>query len=423
MVWGIAACGGDETTETTVAPDGTETTSAPDSSDSTTETSAPGEPTKTEELKIGASIPLSGPPSAAGIAFKAGWEMAFDEVNAAGGIVIGDTAYTIKFMAEDSEASAEGGTTAATKLCLQEGVKFLMGDIADFMVPPIYDVTSEAGTLFFVSLPINAADIPGNIAVPAPDKPLLIWSMPSSSQLDLVCPNYLVENYPDAKKIALLALDFPEYDAYKEVMTEKLAPLGLEVTGYERVATDAVDFVPVTTRMLEGKPDVIYLLRSAMSQFPMIIKTARDQGFTGPIMYSTPTDIAYAALAGDNVTDVFGTGLCMDDDDLPASVKDPIAAGRAKYGDQFVSDSILAYDQAKLLVQMIEKAQSIDPEVVQSTFETLTNAGDLTSIFGPAYAGGEETDGVNHVLVKPWPLSRMTDGVPEHVDFITIDVP
>ncbi len=33
MVWGIAACGGDETTETTVAPDGTETTSAPDSSD------------------------------------------------------------------------------------------------------------------------------------------------------------------------------------------------------------------------------------------------------------------------------------------------------------------------------------------------------------------------------------------------------
>ncbi len=41
----------------------------------------------------------------------------------------------------------------------------------------------------------------------------------------------------------------------------------------------------------------------------MIIKTARDQGFTGPIMYGQPTDIMYAKLAGDDTTDVFGTGL------------------------------------------------------------------------------------------------------------------
>jgi hypothetical protein len=113
----------------------------------------------------------------------------------------------------------------------------------------------------------------------------------------------------------------------------------------------------------------------------------------------------------------------MDSPDLPDAAKKAIAAGRAKYGDDMVSDAIGAYDQAMLLVQMIEAAQSIDPAVVEATFETLTNPGDLQSIYGPSYAGGLETTGVNHVLVKPCPLARIMDGQGELIGLFTVDVP
>jgi len=69
------------------------------------------------------------------------------------------------------------------------------------------------------------------------------------------------------------------------------------------------------------------------------------------------------------------------------------------------------------------KAQSVDPQIVQDTFEILTEPGDLQSIFGQAYVGGMETTGVNRVVVKPWPLSRLHNGQGEFVKFINIDIP
>jgi branched-chain amino acid transport system substrate-binding protein len=424
FVCSLAACGENDASSSTTTASITESTTATTGGTtpaSTAETAAT--PTKTAELIIGGSQPLSGPPSASGIAFKEGWQLAFDEVNAAGGIVVGDTAYTIKLMVEDSKGTAEGGTTVATKLCMKEGAKFLMGDISDFMVPPLYAVTSKAGALLFVSTMMNGKDIPGAVGQVGEDAPLLIHSGPPSSDLDILPAQYLAKTYPNAKKVALIALAFPDFDSYKDVITEKWAPLGLSVCSYERITVDAVDFVPMMTRILETKPDCICLLRSAMPQLPMIFKTVRDQGFTGPIMYSMPTDIMYAKLAGDNITDVFGTGLYMDSPDLPDATKKAIAAGRAKYGNDLVSDSILAYDQAMLLVQMIQKAQSIDPQVVEKTFETLTNPGDLQSIFGPAHAGGAKTTGVNRILVKPWPLARLVNGQGEMIGFSTVDIP
>jgi len=431
LVWSLAACGGDDTASTSTTTAVTESTTATTGGTpattaatvSSTDTTA-AKPTKTAELKIGGSIPLTGPPSASGLAFKQGWELACDDVNAAGGIVIGDTAYTLKMLTEDSKGTAEGSTTAATKLCMKEGAKFLMGDIADFAIPPLYAVTSKAGALLFASSMMNGKNIPGSVGQVGPDQPLLIHSAPAMSDLDIIPAQYLVENYPNVKKVALIALAFPDFDSYQDIQTANLAPLGLSVCAFERMTPDAVDFVPMITRILETKPDCIFLMRSAIAQLPIIFKTAREQGFTGPLMYSFPTDITYAKLAADDISDVIGTGLYMDAPNLTEAVKKVVADGRAKYGkDDFISDSVLAYDQAMLLTQMIEKAQSIDPTVVESTFETLTNPGDLESIFGPAYAGGLETTGVSRVLVKPWPLSRMMNGEAELIGFFTVDVP
>jgi branched-chain amino acid transport system substrate-binding protein len=375
-------------------------------------------------LKIGGCMPLSGPASAAGIAWKQGWELAFEKINAEGGLKIGSDTYTLELLLEDSKGSAEGGATAATKLCYQNSVKFLMGDISDFMVPPIYAVTSEAGALFCASLVMYSESVPGSYADVGPDKPLLIRMTLTTDETCSMSIQHLVKNYPNAKTIGLMALAFPECDTLNTYYAAAWEPFGLSVSpDYERYPPDLVDFVPTLTRLLATEPDAIVDLSSTLNQFQLIVKTARDLGFNGPIIYPLPCDPLYVAEVMPNISDVITCGFTMDDPNLPDAIKEVIELGRAKYGTDLMEDSIFAYDQVMLLAQMLVKANSVEPKVVQDTFETMTAPGSLQSVFGPANSGGLEKTGVNRALVRPSPLSRLINGKGELVGMFTIEIP
>ena len=376
-------------------------------------------------LKIGGSMPLSGPPSAAGLAFKRGWDLAVEKINKDGGLDIGGTSYMIDLLVEDSKASAEGGTTVATKLCYQDNVKFLIGDLTDFMVPPIYEVTSEAGALFCIALLNSPADMPGSVGDVGPDKPLLIRMAPAAAEICNIPAKYLAENYPDVKTVSLMCLGFPYFEPFQQKFAADWAPLGLTVnSNFEMFPPDFMDFNPMITRVLADNPDAIFLISSTLSQFPLVVKAARDAGFNGPIVFGVWAEPGYAAEATPNLSDVITCGMPMDAPNLPAAIKEVIEMGYDKYGTQdFVEDSVFAYDQIILLAQVMEKAQSIDPQEVLNTFETLSESGELQSIFGPAYVGGLQTYGTNRVLVKPIPLSRLVNGQGEFIGMFTADIP
>jgi branched-chain amino acid transport system substrate-binding protein len=379
---------------------------------------------ETKTLKIGGSMPLSGPVSAAGLAFSQGWELAVDKINEEGGLEIGDSTYMIELIVEDSKASPEGGTTAATKLCYQDGVKLLMGDIADYMIPPIYEVTSEAGVLFCVTQKLSSKDVPGSYGNPGSDMPLLIRMAPTNiPEIGMVAVEYLVENYPEVKTIGLMSPAFPEYEVLPEYYATLWAPLGLEVIPeQEMFPPDLIDFNPVVSRLLETNPDAI-VGGSTLSQFPLIVKTAREMGFNGPIVFPAVCDPGYAGEVMPNLSDVITCGIPMDAPNLPDAINEVIELGQAKYGAKnFVEDSIFAYDQVMLLAQVLVKAQSVDPQTVQDTFETLTVPGSLQSVFGSAYVGGLESTGVNRVLVRPHPLSCLVNGVGEFLGLFPVEV-
>jgi hypothetical protein len=155
----------------------------------------------------------------------------------------------------------------------------------------------------------------------------------------------------------------------------------------------------------------------------LIVKTARDSGFNGPICYSTPYDVGLAANVVPNLSDCFGNGVIVSAPNLPDSIQEVVLLGQERYGTGFISDMLHAYDIPMLLAQLLEKAQSLDPQTVQDTFETLTEPGSLQSIFGPAYVGGLQSTGVNRVLVRPVPMCRMVNGRGEYLGSYVNDVP
>ncbi|OQX06805.1 MAG: branched-chain amino acid ABC transporter substrate-binding protein, partial [Desulfobulbaceae bacterium A2] len=80
-----------------------------------------------QEIKVGFNIPLTGDIPKVGEGTKYAAELYLAELNAAGGLKLGDKSYKLKFIYEDNESKAESATAAALKLIAQDGVLAMIG--------------------------------------------------------------------------------------------------------------------------------------------------------------------------------------------------------------------------------------------------------------------------------------------------------
>ncbi len=416
----VVGCSEAGETETTVAPTETTVASAETTAGQSETTAVQGE---TKTLKIGVSFPLTGPMSMVGAIWINGFELAFGKVNDEGGVQIGSDTYMIEMVQEDSAGDPATSTAAAMKLVNEDKVDVLIGDNFDFDHQSFYDVSSEAGILLVFPYGEISAALPGSPDVTADMSPV-IRLHPCDDETMINPVDYLVKTYPDVKNVSLLDIDFPGWDVTEPVLRAALEERGLsEVGTLTKFPLDTVDFYPTLTKLLENKPDAIYALHGTVDQFVLIVKTARDLGFMGPIMYSTPYDSGLVVQGAPGVSDVFGNGVGIGESGLPSALQEVIDAGTVKFGSSFLAESLQAYDVGMLLVQLMEKAQSLDGQTLQDTFESLTADGSLQSIYGPAHSGGIETCGANRIIVRPVPMTRVVDGTPEFIDYYPLNIP
>ena len=109
----------------------------------------------------------------------------------------------IEFISEDSKGSAEGASTAASKLVNQDKVQFVIGAMLESEVAAIYQVTKPAGVLY-ATANIN---VPGHEADVSADKDLFVRFAVSPDENQPIDLNYLQKAYPNVKKIAVSAPD------------------------------------------------------------------------------------------------------------------------------------------------------------------------------------------------------------------------
>jgi branched-chain amino acid transport system substrate-binding protein len=369
-----------------------------------------------KHLKVGAVMPISGPISTVGMAFVRGYELYFDKVNAAGGIKVGNDTYLVDFMVEDSQVNPEAAGTAANKLVFQDQVKFVFGEILEQDTQAIYDVAAPNGVLHLVSW-VNVVGHPADVS---PDKPLCVRPNISPDDSDIPLLDYLKEAYPDVKTIALAVPDIipqPMVDKLKSEITAR----GIEIVGSEIWEWGVTDYVPLYTKILASNPDAVYAMVSAQASYQLM--AARQLGFNGPFISSSPLgpDVFLAVAGPTACTNLICAG--WDPAAATGELKEIVDGWKAKWSTEpFVSDAAFAWDQASILVQAIKKAQSVDPAAVLAALDTMTAPGSVQTSFGSARMGGMGTFGVNRVLVRPIPISRIMNGVIESVGFIPIDV-
>ena len=382
-------------------------------------------------VTIGGIAFLTGPASQGGIAVKSGWELIVDKYNQAGGLKIGNDRYKINLVVEDDAMSPDQAATGATKLIKKDGAKFIVGPLIDALKTVVYPIASKNGALMVIADSINAGgELPFDLnADVSPDKPLLIRTAYSYSESTPYMLDYLKERFPNVKKIAVCgvvekSLEMIDGDCQKQFPKKGYQHVGT----LEQFAPDVSDFGPVMTRVLSAKPDAVMMGISTPITFGMSIKAAREQKFQGPFFTATHADVAFQAmLAGKgNDTNMFTMGLTLTDTaGLPAPVKEAQAAYLKKYPPKdLISDVFtVGYNGLWVLLQTMEKAQSVDPEKVLKTYEGLTKKGDLQTLWGPAYVGGKKTLGVNRTLCYPFIIDSCLNGVSKNDKTYFLEVP
>jgi branched-chain amino acid transport system substrate-binding protein len=364
-----------------------------------------------KHLKVGVIMPISGPISVVGMALSRGIEICTDKVNEQGGLKVGADRYLIDLIIEDSKLSPDVAGTAARKLVHKDGAKFVIGAILDQSAVAIYQVCEPAKALHVISWMNVVPNHPGDVS---PQKPFAVRVAISSDVMYEMDYDYLKQTYPNTKRVVVVAPDLG-YERMIERATGVAKTHGIDIVGAEMWPLGTSDFLPVYTKALTHEPHAIHAMVSAQANYQL--RAARQLGFAGPFFSDSPLgpDVILRTAGPEASHNVFCNG--MDLNHATPVMEDVMIRWQKKYNEPFVSDTLMAYDYAWVLFQGIEKAGSIDPEKVVATFESLTNPGDLKTSFGPGSMGGLERFGVNRVLTRSLPISRLREGKIEFMGF------
>jgi branched-chain amino acid transport system substrate-binding protein len=81
-----------------------------------------------EPVKIGVTLPFSGPAAQSGLALRQAMTVAGEEWNARGGIAVDGNPLKVELLFEDTQDNPAQGVSAAQKLITDNRVNFLIGD-------------------------------------------------------------------------------------------------------------------------------------------------------------------------------------------------------------------------------------------------------------------------------------------------------
>jgi branched-chain amino acid transport system substrate-binding protein len=97
-------------------------------------------------IRVGLNIEITGNVPKVGEHSRVAAEMFAEEVNAAGGLQIGDETYLVELVVEDNNGTAEGAAAAATKLINQDSVLMMIGPNPSVAAIPAGEIANNFST-------------------------------------------------------------------------------------------------------------------------------------------------------------------------------------------------------------------------------------------------------------------------------------
>ncbi|MGD0663393.1 MAG: ABC transporter substrate-binding protein [Syntrophorhabdales bacterium] len=353
-------------------------------------------------VKIGMITSLTGPMAPAFKDLADAAKPTADLLNKRGGITIQGKKYLIEIVTEDDQSSPPGAVAATNRL-IQQGVKFVL--------PPLFIPSNMAMTPLAEDAKVLSMKAMGAVRDQA--NPNLRYSFVASTFVynSPVGYDYLQKHYPKAKKIAIISPDDPVGKIYRELSEKEIKARTLDLVFEEQFKIGSEDFYPLLTRAFQKKPDAMDIVFSIEPWSAAIINQSRELGFTGPIYASVgllgDINILKGMIEPKYAYDLFQMGADVQSPKMPSIVKDYRAVVAQYVKTPFNTSHLAVLDAVYVLVQGIEKAQSLDTDKVAQALEGMKS---IDTVYGRGRMAGEDFFGVKHVVRRPIALSGIVDG-------------
>lgn len=307
-------------------------------------------------LAIGVSAPLSGDIAALGQSTRNAVLLAQEEINAKGGIRIGDKLEKITFIIEDDENRPESTATVFQKLINQDRVVAIIGSQSSKCSNAGAPIAESAGIPQLSPWSTNPNVTRGRKYVFR------------SCFIDPFHGKEVAKFARDTMKARTAAVLYDVASDYNkgiaEVFRDEFARAGGRIVGFETYNTNDKDFSAQLCKIKGANPDILFL-PNYFNEVPLQIQQARKLGLTCKVIGSDSWDNPeLIKLGGREMEGTYFTNHYSPDVDRPAS-REFIAKYRKKFNAPVDAAAALTYDSVYILVQAIEKAGKAEPRAIR----------------------------------------------------------
>ena len=352
---------------------------------------APARAQQAKVLRLGSIGTISGPNASMGKEGLTGLQYGVKQINAAGGVKIGDETYTLELINIDDQSKPELAVAAAEKLINDSHVPVIFGPPASTTTLAILPTAEKAKTLVMTFV----AAAPGIISSD------YSYSFRNTiNSLHDVNPSvdFLAKD-KGVKKLAYLGRNDDWGRSAGKALAARVKELGVQEVVEEYFDPGTTDFYSLLTKVRAASPDAVMASAIIEDGVPLI-KQYRELQMKPlflclGVIWASPNFINAAGKAADGA--YVATGAQTSDSSEIRAFND---AFKQAMGMQSQSFDKTGYDALNIVLQAMKNAGSTDATKTRDAMRTLTYKGVLQEY---KFAGG----GQSEVVVN---VNQITDG-------------
>jgi branched-chain amino acid transport system substrate-binding protein len=314
------------------------------------------------ELRIGVNAELTGSKPTVGDSCRKAMELLASQVNADGGLKLGDQKYRLKLFVEDNEDKAESAAAAAQKLISQNNVLAVIGPNASGNAIPAASICEGAGVIMISPWATNPKVTEG--------KKFVFRACFIDDFQGQVMAKFARENLK-AQTAAVLYDVASEYNkGIAEYFKKFFEAAGGKVVAFQSYTKDDKDFSSQLTTIKAANPGVLFL-PNYYNEVPLQVQQARRLGLTCPFIgsdsWGSPEILTLCGVELDE--SYFSTHYAPDI--ATDTAQKFIQAYEAKYGKKPDDVAALTYDAGKLLLAAVAQAGALDRQKVRDALASV----------------------------------------------------
>ena len=355
-----------------------------------------------ENVKVGIVLPLTGAQAKFGEIEKRSFEMAAEEINAAGGV----KGSKIELLFEDDTGKPDVGRAAVEKLISRDKVTVLTGGYSSAVTQAATAVAQQFKVPFLVTT--GSAD-----EITEKGYEYIFRINPTSSEYFDPFET-LIQKVGGIKTMALLYENTQFGQSSAKDVEESAKKMGIQLLVKEGYLAGAIDFKPILSKVKGAKPDIIYMVSYVMDA-ALLMAQCKELDINpkmfagGGAGFTLPEFQQKAAAAADLVY-----SATLWSEDVPyKGAKEYFNKFKKKYNSETEYHGAEAYGSMYVVADALKRAKSFSPNDIRDALA----ATDMMTAFGPvkfiSYGKKTQQNKLPNTFVVQWQNGKMETVWPE----------